>query len=147
MRLTSDDARERFAASRVARLATITADGWPHVVPICFVVAADTVYSAVDEKPKRSAALKRLANVAANDAVSLLVDHYDDEWSRLWWVRADGRARVVSADSEEHVLSVAALRHRYEQYASHSLADAVLAVDVSAWTGWAASDTHPAPGR
>ena len=91
--VTPAEARGRFAAARVARLATADATGQPHLVPVTFAVAGDMVYTAVDAKPKRTTALRRLANVAANPRVSLLVDHYDDDWSRLWWVRADGRRR------------------------------------------------------
>src|SRR5690242_12438701 len=98
MRLTPEEARERFAAARVARLATADAGGRPHLVPIVFAVAGDEVFSAVDAKPKRTANLKRLANVRANPHVALLADHYDDDWSELWWARADGRARVLERD-------------------------------------------------
>jgi PPOX class probable F420-dependent enzyme len=104
--------RARVAAARVARLATVTADGRPHVVPCCFALAADTVYSAVDAKPKTTLALRRLANVEANPAASLLVDHYDDDWSALWWVRLDGVARVV-ADQAERGSAVARLAAKY----------------------------------
>ena len=88
--MTPHQARRRFAAARVARLATADAAGRPHIVPITFAVDGDVVYSAVDAKPKRRTALKRLANIAANPAVALLVDHYADDWNELWWVRADG---------------------------------------------------------
>jgi PPOX class probable F420-dependent enzyme len=93
--VTPDQARQRFAAAGVARLATADAAGRPHIVPVTFAVDGDVVYSAVDAKPKRSTALKRLANVAANPAVALLVDHYADDWNELWWVRAYGTGRVV----------------------------------------------------
>ncbi len=97
--MTPAEARARFAAARVARLATADAGGRPHLVPIAFAVAGDTIYSAVDAKPKRTRALRRLANVRENPAVSLLVDHWDEEdWAALWWVRADGRGRVLDPD-------------------------------------------------
>jgi PPOX class probable F420-dependent enzyme len=131
------DARARFAAARVARLATAGADGRPHLVPVCFAVDGDTVYSAVDEvKPKATLRLRRLRNVAENPAVSLLVDHYDDDWSALWWVRADGRARVLS--DEPH--AIALLAARYEQYRAQPPRGPVLAVDVERWAGWSASE-------
>src|SRR5690606_37163913 len=79
--------RARVAAARVGTLATVTRDGRPHVVPCCFAVDDDTVWSAVDAKPKSTLALRRLENVRANPAASLLVDHYEDDWTRLWWVR------------------------------------------------------------
>jgi PPOX class probable F420-dependent enzyme len=130
------DARARFAAARVARLATADADGRPHIVPVCFAVDGDTVYSAVDEiKPKATLRLRRLRNVAENPAVSLLVDHYDDDWSALWWVRADGRARVLDAAPD----AVALLADRYSQYRDAPPSGPVLAVDVDRWTGWSAS--------
>ena len=88
--------RERVERARVARLATVGADSRPHLVPICFVVEGSVLYSAVDRKPKRSANLKRIENVRANPEVTVLVDHYDDDWTQLWWVRLDGRARVVA---------------------------------------------------
>ncbi|MGW7517305.1 TIGR03668 family PPOX class F420-dependent oxidoreductase [Streptomyces sp. NPDC054796] len=93
--LTGAEARAAFAGSRVARLATVDADGRPHLVPVVFAVTGDTVVTAVDHKPKRTARLKRLANIEANPAVCLLVDAYDEEWEHLWWARADGTARVL----------------------------------------------------
>jgi PPOX class probable F420-dependent enzyme len=129
------DARARFAAARVARLATVDAGGRPHLVPVCFAVDGDTVYSAVDEvKPKVTLRLRRLRNVAENPAVSLLVDHYDDDWSALWWVRADGRARVLETAPD----AIALLAARYPQYAQAPPAGPVLAVDVERWSGWSA---------
>src|SRR6202042_3419193 len=106
---------ERFAAARVARLATADAEGRPHLVPLVFAVHDDTVYSAVDAKPKRTTSLRRLANVAENPAVSLLVDHYEDDWERLWWVRADGRGRVLDGQSPEARQAIDWLRERYPQ--------------------------------
>ena len=91
--MTPEDARLRFAAGRVARLATATAAGQRHWVPLEFAVDGDRVLSVVDAKPKRSTALRRMANVMEIPRVSLLVDHYDDDWSALWWVRADGTGR------------------------------------------------------
>ncbi len=134
--MTAAEARERFAAARIARLATADAAGRPHVVPIVFAVAGDRVYSVVDAKPKRTVALRRLANVRENPAVALLVDHYDDaDWSALWWVRADGIARVLDAGEGEAQQAVALLRERYRQ--QHA-AGSVLAIDVERWSGWSA---------
>ena len=84
---------ERFAAAPVAHLATVTPDGRPHVVPIVFALDSEVLYTAVDGKPKSPARLQRLANIEANPKVSILVDHYADDWSQLWWVRADGVPR------------------------------------------------------
>jgi len=132
-------ARARFAAARVARLATADAEGRPHVVPFVFAVVGDTVVSAVDAKPKRSTALRRLANVAANPAVAVLADHYEDDWTALWWVRGDGRARVVDVASPEGRRALDLLADRYAQYRAEPPPGPVLAVDVSRWTGWSAT--------
>lgn len=135
--MTEEEARRRFAAARVARLATADAAGRPHLVPIVFAVATDTVYSAVDHKPKRTTALRRLANMAENPVVALLADHYDDaDWSRLWWVRADGLARLVPPGSEEARRAVTLLQARYPVYVDRPPAGPVLAVDVARWSGW-----------
>ena len=136
--MTPERARARFAAARVARLGTAGADGRPRVVPIVFAVAGDQVYSAVDDKPKRTRALRRLTDVAANPAVSLLVDHYEEDWSALWWVRADGSGRVLGQRDPEAVRARGLLAARYPQ--QHG-AGTVLAVTVARWRGWeAASD-------
>jgi len=132
-------ARERFAGARVARLATADAAGRPHLVPIVFAVDGDTVYSAVDAEPKRSTALRRLANVKANPAVALLVDHYDDDWTSLWWVRADGRARVLEPQDAQARRGVELLAGRYPQYRLVPPAGPVLAVEVERWSGWSFS--------
>jgi PPOX class probable F420-dependent enzyme len=136
--VSPEEARGRFAAARVARLATADAGGRPHLVPIAFAVAGDTIYSAVDGKRKRSRALRRLANVRENPAVSLLVDHWDEEdWERLWWVRADGAGRVLDPADPEAARAVELLRERYPRQRD---AGEVLAVDVARWSGWAADD-------
>ncbi|WP_144127288.1 TIGR03668 family PPOX class F420-dependent oxidoreductase [Catellatospora sichuanensis] len=132
-------ARERFVSARVARLATVGPSGAPHLVPVVFALAGDTVYSAVDRKPKRTLALRRLANVAADPRVCLLADHYDDDWSALWWVRADGTARVLTADDPEGVMALALLAERYPQYTAQPPPGPVLAVDVAHWTEWTAA--------
>ena len=135
--MSPSEARERFAAARVARLATADASGRPHVVPLVFAVDGDRIYSAVDAKPKRTHALRRLANVRENPAVSLLVDHYDDDWDALWWVRADGRGRVLEPNQAEARRAIALLRERYPQ---QEAAGEVLAVDVERWRGWTAGN-------
>ena len=128
--------RARLAEARVARLATAGGEGRPHVVPVVFAVDGDTIYFAVDAKPKRTTDLKRLRNIAANPAVSLLVDHYDDDWSGLWWVRVDGTARVI--DDAAHALEV--LAQKYEQYRRTRPPGPVVAISIDRMTGWAASD-------
>lgn len=137
VRLGADEARTRFATARVARLATVTPDGRPHVVPIVFALADDVLYSAVDAKPKRTTALQRLANIVANPRVAVLADHYADEWTKLWWVRADGTGRIATGDEAATALDL--LAARYPQYADHPPPGPVLAIDVERWTGWAAA--------
>jgi PPOX class probable F420-dependent enzyme len=139
--MTGAEARERFAAARVARLATADAQGQPHLVPVVFAVEADTVYVAVDQKPKRTTALRRLANVRANPQVAMLVDHYDDEdWTALWWVRADGMGRVLEPSETQAQHGVELLGRRYAQHLVHPPTGPVLVVDVARWSGWAAQE-------
>ena len=133
VRLGADEARARFATARVARLATITPEGRPHVVPIVFALAGDVLYSAVDAKPKRTTALQRLANIAADPRAAVLADHYADDWTRLWWVRADGSARVTEAGSE--VLD--RLAEKYPQYRTAPPPGPALEITVQRWSGWA----------
>jgi PPOX class probable F420-dependent enzyme len=130
--------RDRVAAARVAHLATTGADGRPHVVPICFALDGETLYFAVDDKPKRTSNLKRLRNIATNPAVSILVDHYEDDWNRLWWVRLDGRARIVTEDAGIQI-ALRLLADRYPQCRATRPAGPVVAVSIEAMTGWAAS--------
>ena len=133
--------RDRFAAARVARLATVGPDGHPHLVPIVFAVEGSTIYSAVDAKPKRTQALRRLANVSVNPSVSLLVDHYDDQdWDALWWVRADGVGRVLAPGEVAAEHAVELLMARYPQHRHQPPTGPVLAVEVTRWTSWSAAD-------
>jgi PPOX class probable F420-dependent enzyme len=135
VRLGPDDARDRFASARVARLATSDPAGQPHLVPIVFALApGDVLYSAVDAKPKATTELRRLANIRANPRVAVLVDFYDEDWRRLWWVRADGLASVVPA--EEAVEGLDLLASRYPAYRGARPDGAVVRVEISAWTGW-----------
>jgi PPOX class probable F420-dependent enzyme len=133
--LTPDEARSRFAKGRVARLATVGAEGAPHVVPVTFALDGDRIVTAVDAKPKRASSLRRLANVAANPRVSLLVDEYDEDWDRLWWARADGVARVVD-DGPDLDRAISLLRERYVQYATVALIGPAVVVEVERWVGW-----------
>ena len=138
--MTAAQARSRFVQARVARLATIGADGAPHLVPIVFAVRDECVYHAVDHKPKRTTKLRRLDNIAADPRVALLVDEYDDaDWTRLWWVRAEGVARVLGPEDEEARAAVALLCDRYAQYRSTPPTGTVVAIDVERWTGWSAA--------
>lgn len=128
--------RSRVAAARLGRLATADESGKPHVVPFCFVLVGDRLFSVVDDKPKRSAALKRLANVRVNPRVCVLVDEYSDDWSRLWWIRIDGRADVIDGAAAGH--AVDALAEKYEQYRERRPDGDVLRIAVERWTSWSA---------
>lgn len=130
--------RRRMSNATVARLATIGHDGRPHIVPITFALGGDELYFAVDHKPKRTVNLQRLRNIEANPAVSVLVDHYEHDWSRLWWVRVDGQARIVTA-GERRETAIASLCARYEQYRSVPPAGPVVAIAVQRLSGWSAS--------
>jgi len=127
--------RLRLGDARVARLATVDAEGRPHVVPIAFAHHDENLYFAVDDKPKRSRNLKRLRNIAGNPRVSVLVDHYEDDWTRLWWVRVDGVARVVDHDAEaQRALDM--LARKYAQYARTRPQGPVVAIRIEHMTGW-----------
>ena len=132
------DLRRLFASSPVAHLSTVRPDGGPHVVPIVFALVGDTVFSAVDAKPKRSRDLQRLANVRAEPRCALLVDHYEDDWRRLWWVRADGTGKVVEAPPAEHP-GIQALVQRFPQYRDEPPSGPLLVVTVQRWSGWAST--------
>ncbi len=161
--LDRDRCRRLLAAARVGRLATVTADGRPHVVPCCFALVGDRLYSVVDGKPKSTTNLRRLDNIAARPSAALLVDHYDDDWSQLWWVRAHGRARVLDPDGpnlepvagttttaaatgpgREYDLAIDALADRYRPYRESRPDGPLVAVDVERLTGWAFDEAGPA---
>jgi PPOX class probable F420-dependent enzyme len=137
--VTAEEARRLFAAARVARLATVDASGHPHLVPIAFAAVGDVVFSAVDAKRKRTTSLRRLENVRQNPRVALLADHYDDaDWTALWWVRADGVARVLEAEDPQARRGIDLLVERYAQYRSARPPGPVLAIAVERWSGWRA---------
>ncbi len=118
----------------VARLATVDREGRPHVVPICFVVDGDTLYTAVDEKPKRTRRLRRLQNIEANPRVEVLIDHYEDDWSKLWWVRLRGTARIVEDPRAVDLLAV-----KYVQYRQRPPAGPVIAIEIEERSEWTSS--------
>lgn len=129
-----------FADARVARLATVDESGAPHLVPIVFAlsggpVAGATIHTAVDAKPKRHLRLRRLANIAHEPRVSVLVDHYDEDWTLLWWVRADGIARLADASPE----ALAALIAKYPQYRTTPPPGPFLTIEVRRWSAWSAT--------
>jgi PPOX class probable F420-dependent enzyme len=134
------DLRSRVAAERVARLATVDPDGRPHLVPVVFALVGDTLYTGVDAKPKRSRALRRIENARERPDVTILVDHYEEDWTRLWWARLRGRARVLDA-GEEAERALEALTAKYEQYLQAQPGLPVLAVDVDEWRGWSADES------
>jgi PPOX class probable F420-dependent enzyme len=126
----------RLVAARVARLATIDPDGKPHLVPIVFALEGDTLYSTVDRKPKRSPRLRRIENARARPDVTVLVDRYDDDWSRLWWIRLRGRARVLDG-GDEHDRALELLSEKYDQYRAEPPDGPVLAIDIVETREWA----------
>ncbi len=149
MRLDPGAARRLFGAAPVARLATVSPAGRPHLVPVTFVLDSqpgqrDHVYTAVDAKPKSTTRLQRLRNIQAHPQVALLADHYTDDWARLWWVRADGQAAVLDAGAGAAELArpLRLLAARYPQYAAQPPAGPVIAIRVDRWTGWAAAAGH-----
>ena len=128
-------ARRLFASSSVARLATVRPDGRPHLVPVVFaLVGSDLIYTAVDAKPKRTTQLQRFANLVHEPRCSMLVDHYDDDWSALWWVRADGAATVF--DPADAAVGMAALVSHHPQYRRTPPPGPVIEVRVAQWSGW-----------
>jgi PPOX class probable F420-dependent enzyme len=133
------EARRRFGAAQIARLATVRPDGRPHIVPVVFALDGDRISMVVDEKPKRSSDLQRLRNVRANPEVSVLVDCYDDDWSQLWWVRADGHARVIEA-GPEHEAATRLLTAKYAPYRTTQTFATAVIIDVTGWSGWAADE-------
>ena len=130
------EARSRFAAERVARLATIRPDGTPHLVPVVFVLEDDRVWLIVDQKPKRRRDLQRLMNLRAEPRASVLVDGYDDrDWSLLWWVRADGTASVIE-EPKEVDLAASRFSEKYPQHRAEPPQGPAIAIEVERWSGW-----------
>jgi PPOX class probable F420-dependent enzyme len=135
--------RARVARARVARLATVDPDGSPHLVPICFALAGETLYSAVDAKPKRSPRLRRLANLRRDPRATVLVDHFAEDWSGLWWVRLRGTACVLEEGAElERALAL--LAAKYPQYRAEPPPGPALALAIAEWRGWAAAPARRA---
>jgi PPOX class probable F420-dependent enzyme len=136
--LADDEARRRLAAARVARLATVAGPGPPHIVPVAFALHGDRIYTAVDAKPKTTRDLRRLRNIRAHPPVAVLADHYEEDWSRLWWARADGTAvvRPPEAEPEERAVSLRALMARYPEYADQPPSGPLILIRVERWSGW-----------
>lgn len=135
MKLSEEKCRARLGSAAVARLATVSGEGAPHVVPVTFALDGDLLYVAVDHKPKATRRLQRLRNIAQNPRVALLADHYSDDWDELWWVRVDGQARVI-ADAEAMRHPIDALVARYPQYRARRPEGPVIAIRAERWTGW-----------
>jgi PPOX class probable F420-dependent enzyme len=131
----------RIASQSVAHMASSGSDGKPHIVPITFAIEGRVLYFAVDAKPKRTTDLKRLRNIAANPAVSILIDHYEDEWEKLWWVRLDGNARILG-DNDEIERALDLLAARYRQYRTNRPHGPVVEVAIGRASGWSAADPH-----
>jgi PPOX class probable F420-dependent enzyme len=135
MELAEDEARTRFLTVPVVRLATADDLGQPHIVVTTFVVTNDVIFTAVDSKPKQSRNLKRLRNVKINPRVSVLADRYEDDWTQLWWARADGTATVIE-DEDGMAEPIRLLGEKYWQYRRNRPDGPVIAVTVERWTGW-----------
>ena len=128
--------RELIAELRVARLATVSPDGSPHLVPVCYALVENRLFIAIDEKPKRDVRLARLRNIEHEPRVSLLFDRYDDVWTRLAWVRIDGLAAVFER-GDEQPRALAALRGRYPQYGAMALETLpLIAIEPARVSGW-----------
>lgn len=136
--MDEEQLRERAAAARVARLATVRPDGSPHLVPITFALDGDRLVTAIDHKPKSTRELQRLANIRNEPRVAILIDHYDEDWSRLWWVRVDGEATIEEA-GPAFDRAVRALADRYPAYRQRPPDGPVIVVGATAWSGWSAS--------
>jgi PPOX class probable F420-dependent enzyme len=136
-----------LASAPVARLATTGPDGRVHLVPVCFALAAGVVVSAVDHKPKRTVRLQRLRDIEATGRATLLVDHYDDDWTRLWWIRVAGRAQVHERGSDVDVAARRALVAKYRQYAEREPAGPVYAVTLDEVTAWRADQAGLGGGQ
>jgi len=138
MRLTPGEARRRLGASRVARLATVSASGAPHLVPVTFALDGDVIYTAVDAKPKTTSDLARIRNLRASPRAAVLADRYDEDWTALWWARADGEARIID-DPAAAASPLALLAARYAQYLTAPPPGPVIEIRVTRWSGWSAS--------
>jgi PPOX class probable F420-dependent enzyme len=137
--LISSKVRAKLKSARVARLATLDSRRRPHQIPICFAIYGNVFYSAIDRKPKRVASnrLARIKNITKTPQIALLVDHYDEDWSRLWYVLVRGEAKLVSS-SAERKRALQLLRAKYPQYKSDMLQDdapvlRITPVRVTAW--------------
>ena len=133
--------RARLQAARIARLGTVDAERSPHLVPVCFVLHGSVFYSAIDRKPKRVAPekLARLEHIRGTPQVALLIDHYDEDWTLLWYILVRGKARLVPSSARaERARAIRKLREKYPQYAAGMLADdaPILRITPGRVTAW-----------
>ena len=135
MRLGADVCRQYLGTAERAFLATTGEDLRPHIVPVVFALAGDELVIAIDQKPKSTTNLRRLRNLAWNPRVAVLCDRYDADWSQLWWVRADGVARV----DEQNPAAVESLAAKYPQYRLDPPRGPVITVAIDTWSGWSYS--------
>ena len=140
MRLSEAVMRRLVSEARVARLATIDPDGSPNMIPFCFALDGSTLYSGVDQKPKTTTRLRRLENIERDPRVMVLVDHYEDDWDRAWWVRLRGRGRVL--DAEESTRGFELLIAKYPQYVEEPPEEGLMAIEVDLWVGWSMSSVE-----
>ncbi len=131
--------RRRVREARVGRLGTIDGRGRPHLVPFVFAIEGDTLYSPVDRKPKTTTELQRMKNLRANPAATVLVDHYEEAWERVWWVRLRGRGRILEPGTEEFARAERLLEAKYDQYRGQGPQAGMIAMDVEDWLGWSYS--------
>jgi PPOX class probable F420-dependent enzyme len=139
VRLSEGEIRRRFAAARVGYLATVNSDRRPHLVPVTFALRGKAIVTVTDAKPKSSSVLQRHRNVASQPHVSVLVDEYDDDWTKLWWARADGRATLLTQADNDYANGLSALVEKYPQYAAQSPSGLMIWIQVISWSGWSHS--------
>lgn len=137
-RLGDMTCREHLVGARVAHLATAGLDLQPHLVPVTYAVEGDEIVIGIDQKPKTTYNLRRLRNIAENPRVAILCDHYDDDWTQLWWVRADGSADIVT-EGDAWSAAIEQLTAKYEQYQSDPPRGPVIRIHVDALSGWSYS--------
>jgi PPOX class probable F420-dependent enzyme len=139
VRLADDELRRRVAEARVGYLATVNSDGRPHVVPITFALSGRAIVTVTDSKPKSSSVLQRHRNLSAQPQTSVLVDHYDDDWTKLWWARADGVAKLLTDTEADYPIGITALVDKYPQYAADPPSGLMIWIDAITWSGWSYS--------
>lgn len=139
MQLSQVQMRSLATTARVAHLATLTSADRPHIVPIVFVIDGAHLMTAIDQKPKRTRDLQRIRNIERTPAISVLIDHYDEDWRRLWWVQLEGTARVLR-DSAQIRRPIALLSAKYAQHAADPPAGPVIDMTIDTWRGWAAGE-------